>query len=121
MTSDGQDEKGVEEARDEAYERLWHMSAQLVHDIRTPLLANILGSSTLQPHLSSLLEGYRKAAEQGLVDKKERVPPTALRGFADVADRLLKQSQKGQDLVSDYWTEVKESLPPPKVPWRGDG
>ena len=107
------------ETPDREYERMWHLSAQFVHDIRNPLLSNLAAGEAIQMHWKSLIDAYEAAAAYGLVDKS--LSQAELRNLDIVVNGMTGETQLGRELVENYWREVKGSLPLPDTPWRGDG
>ncbi|WP_459865030.1 hypothetical protein [Endothiovibrio diazotrophicus] len=119
MKSSIRDETTTETTNDETYTRLWHVSAQFVHDIRTPLLCNLAGGSVAQRHWSGLREAYELAVEHGLVERQ--LSPRLLDDLGGVIDDLVKETEVGRALVERYWKEVQNTLPIPEQPWKGNG
>ena len=85
-------------------EQLRQISAEFVHDIRTPLAAIGAGARGFEKHWQPLIQGYELAVAAGLM--KPCLNSFQIGALGKMMKRLAADSRTSHQLVNRYWEEV---------------
>ncbi len=89
-------------------EQLRKISAQFVHDIRTPLSAIEAGARGFEKYWQTLIQGYELAVAAGLMEPRLQTFKISI--LEKMMKRVATDSRTSHQLVNSYWEEVTHHI-----------